>query len=212
LPGPFRRAVRALHPRPPRRPGRGHAPGDRAGWPAGPRHPADTADLALCEALARRLGPLRLDGRAASSTATGPVRLLDLLNHLDHFGRPRLWADVRGFLQIPIGATPEGNPLILDLKEAAEAGIGPHGLVIGATGSGKSELLRTIVAGLAATHPPDQLAFVLVDFKGGAAFADLALLPQVAGLITNLQADLSMVDRAMAALQGELDQAPAAAP
>ena len=82
--------------------------------------------------------------------------------------------------------------------------MGPHGLVIGATGSGKSELLRTIVAGLAATHPPDQLAFVLVDFKGGAAFADLAQLPQVAGLITNLQADLSMVDRALAALQGEL--------
>ena len=48
------------------------------------------------------------------------------------------------------------------------------------------------------------VAFVLVDFKGGAAFADLAQLPQVAGLITNLQSDLSMVDRALAALQGEL--------
>jgi S-DNA-T family DNA segregation ATPase FtsK/SpoIIIE len=105
---------------------------------------------------------------------------------------------------VPVGVTPGGDRLVLDLKEAAEGGIGPHGLVVGATGSGKSELLRTIVAGLAATHPPDQLAFVLVDFKGGAAFADLAPLPQVAGLITNLQADMSMVDRAMAALQGEL--------
>ena len=105
---------------------------------------------------------------------------------------------------MPVGVTVRGDPVLLDLKEAAEDGIGPHGLVVGATGSGKSELLRTVVAGLAATHPPDQLAFVLVDFKGGAAFANLAPLPQVAGLITNLQSDLSMVDRALAALQGEL--------
>jgi S-DNA-T family DNA segregation ATPase FtsK/SpoIIIE len=105
---------------------------------------------------------------------------------------------------VPVGVTVGGDPVVLDLKEAAEDGIGPHGLVVGATGSGKSELLRTVVAGLAATHPPGQVAFVLVDFKGGAAFADLAQLPQVAGLITNLQSDLSMVDRALAALQGEL--------
>ncbi|HJW59070.1 MAG TPA: FtsK/SpoIIIE domain-containing protein, partial [Actinomycetota bacterium] len=105
---------------------------------------------------------------------------------------------------MPVGVGLAAEPLVLDLKEAAEGGIGPHGLVVGATGSGKSELLRTIVAGLAATHPPEQLAFVLVDFKGGAAFAPLAPLPQVAGLITNLQSELSMVDRAMAALQGEL--------
>ena len=171
---------------------------------------ADAASLAFCETLARRMAPLRLDSTPAA-TAAGSVRLLDLL---DLVTRPGPGAAPAGpgpglrdrpeLLQVPIGATPDGSPLVLDLKEAAESGMGPHGLVIGATGSGKSELLRTIVAGLAATHPPGQLAFVLVDFKGGAAFADLAQLPQVAGLITNLQADLSMVDRAMAALQGEL--------
>ena len=171
---------------------------------------ADAASLGFCETLARRVGPLRLDSSKAKTTAAGPVRLLDLLTRIGPgsgtapaTSGPRL-RDRPELLRVPIGATPDGNPLVLDLKEAAEAGIGPHGLVIGATGSGKSELLRTIVAGLAATHPPEQLAFVLVDFKGGAAFADLAQLPQVAGLITNLQADLSMVDRAMAALQGEL--------
>jgi S-DNA-T family DNA segregation ATPase FtsK/SpoIIIE len=171
---------------------------------------ADAASLAFCEVLARRVGPLRLDGSQAKATAAGPVRLLDLLTRIGlgpgtapAASGPPL-RDRPELLRVPIGATPDGSPLVLDLKEAAEAGIGPHGLVIGATGSGKSELLRTIVAGLAATHAPEQLAFVLVDFKGGAAFADLAQLPQVAGLITNLQADLSMVDRAMAALQGEL--------
>jgi S-DNA-T family DNA segregation ATPase FtsK/SpoIIIE len=168
---------------------------------------ADTAGLALCEAVARHLAPLELDRRPLTAPPPGPVRLLDLLDPGTVPGGPAAGAAARGrskLLQAPIGTTTSGNPLVLDLKEAAEAGIGPRGLVVGATGSGKSELLRTVVAGLAATHPPERLAFVLVDFKGGAAFAELAPLPQVAGLITNLQSDLSMVDRAMAALQGEL--------
>ena len=181
---------------------------------------ADSAGLAACETIARRLAPLRLDRPPPMASRPGSVRLLDLLASQtrssgsagkagpggkagpDGDGLP---ARPRGeLLTVPVGVGLAGEPLVLDLKEAAEGGIGPHGLVVGATGSGKSELLRTIVAGLAATHPPEQLAFVLVDFKGGAAFAPLAPLPQVAGLITNLQSDLSMVDRAMAALQGEL--------
>ncbi|HET6752062.1 MAG TPA: FtsK/SpoIIIE domain-containing protein, partial [Actinomycetes bacterium] len=172
---------------------------------------ADSGRLAACETIARRLAPLRLDRPPPAASRAGPVRLLDLLasqaespgpDGPDGGGLPPRPRDE--LLEVPVGVGPAGEPLVLDLKEAAEGGIGPHGLVVGATGSGKSELLRTIVAGLAATHPPEQLAFVLVDFKGGAAFAPLAPLPQVAGLITNLQSDLSMVDRAMAALQGEL--------
>jgi S-DNA-T family DNA segregation ATPase FtsK/SpoIIIE len=96
--------------------------------------------------------------------------------------------------------------VVLDLEEASEGGMGPHGLLIGATGSGKSELLRTIVVGLALTHPLERLSFALVDFKGGAAFAPLAGLPHTAGLITNLQDDPSMVERARSALFGEVDR------
>ena len=106
-------------------------------------------------------------------------------------------------LRVPVGVTPAGDPLCLDLKEAALGGMGPHGLVIGATGSGKSELLRTLVAALAVNHGPDQLCLVLVDFKGGASFSALAGLPHVAGLITNLQDDLALVDRMHDALHGE---------
>ena len=73
---------------------------------------------------------------------------------------------------MPLGIGDDGEVLWLDLKQAAEDGMGPHGVLVGATGSGKSELLRSIVAGLAATHDPETLAFVLADFKGGAAFAD----------------------------------------
>ncbi|HEY7199470.1 MAG TPA: FtsK/SpoIIIE domain-containing protein, partial [Candidatus Dormibacteraeota bacterium] len=106
-------------------------------------------------------------------------------------------------LRVPIGLTNLGQPMVMDLKEAAVGGSGPHGLVIGTSGSGKSEMLRTLVTALAVTHPPDVLAFVFIDFKGGAAFAGLSDLPHVAGMITNLQDDLSLIDRMQAAITGE---------
>ena len=111
--------------------------------------------------------------------------------------------DGDGYLRVPIGVDPEMRPVQLDLKESAQGGMGPHGLLVGATGAGKSELLRTLVAGLAVTHSPEALAFVLVDFKGGASFADLGRLPHVAGVVTNLADDLALVDRILAALGGE---------
>ncbi len=109
----------------------------------------------------------------------------------------------RDHLRVPIGVDEGGQPVTLDLKESAFDGMGPHGLVVGATGSGKSELLRTLVLALAATHPPEALSLVLVDFKGGATFAGMASLPHVAGVITNLADDLSLVDRMRDALYGE---------
>jgi S-DNA-T family DNA segregation ATPase FtsK/SpoIIIE len=82
--------------------------------------------------------------------------------------------------------------------------MGPHGLVIGATGSGKSELLRTLVTGLAVTHSSETLNFALVDFKGGATFAGMANMPHVCAVITNLSDELSLVDRMGDALRGEM--------
>ena len=69
--------------------------------------------------------------------------------------------------------------------------MGPHGLLVGATGSGKSELLRTLVLALAVTHSSEILNFVLVDFKGGATFAALDRLPHTSAVITNLADELS---------------------
>ncbi|MRH89347.1 type VII secretion protein EccCa [Nocardia sp. SYP-A9097] len=107
-------------------------------------------------------------------------------------------------LRVPIGTTPDGTPVEIDIKESAENGMGPHGLCIGATGSGKSEFLRTLVLSMVTTHSPDLLNLVLVDFKGGATFLGLDPLPHVSAVITNLEEELSMVDRMRDALAGEL--------
>jgi len=171
----------------------------------------DHVDLGTAEATARTLTPLRLaEGGDGERGLSMDVRLVDLLGlpSADALDPQQSWRP-RGraaSLRAPIGRAADGEILELDLKQAAEGGMGPHGVLVGATGSGKSELLRSLVAGLAATHPPEQLAFVLVDYKGGAAFADLARLPHVAGLITNLQRDLSLVDRMHAALIGEQER------
>jgi S-DNA-T family DNA segregation ATPase FtsK/SpoIIIE len=107
-------------------------------------------------------------------------------------------------LCVPFGTDPTGNPVRLDIKEAAEHGSGPHGLCIGATGSGKSEFLRTLVLGLTVRHSPQDLNLVLVDFKGGATFLGFEQLRHVAAIITNLADEAPLVERMRDALSGEM--------
>ncbi len=109
-------------------------------------------------------------------------------------------------LRVPIGVDDDGLPVLLDLKQAAEGGVGPHGLLIGATGSGKSELLRTLVLALTATHTSRSLNLVLIDFKGGAGFLGLRELPHVAAVITNLADEQVLVARMRDALAGEVSR------
>ncbi|WP_207938925.1 type VII secretion protein EccCa [Actinomadura darangshiensis] len=166
----------------------------------------DRPSPALRSRIARALAPLRLTGEqdqvlAQSVSLPGMLGIGDLAT-LDPSS---VWRapDDEELLQAPVGVSGDGEALVLDLKESAQGGIGPHGLVVGATGSGKSELLRTLVTGLATRHSPEHLGFVLIDFKGGATFAGLTGLPHVAGLITNLSDELSLVERVRAALAGE---------
>jgi S-DNA-T family DNA segregation ATPase FtsK/SpoIIIE len=159
--------------------------------------------------LARQLAPYRLSRHEVTEEATARVMELPELLGLGDAAAvdPRVtWRPRpnRERLRIPLGISPEGAPIELDIKEAAQEGMGPHGLVIGATGSGKSELLRTIVASLAVNHSSEELNFVLVDFKGGATFASLDVLPHTSAVITNLSEELSMVDRMQDALAGEM--------
>ena len=156
--------------------------------------------VATATGAAARLA--RLDDpelRAGSANLPDSVSLVGLLD-----GEPspesveRRWAATRGTadMSAPIGATAEG-PLVLDLVAD-----GPHVLIGGTTGSGKSELLRSLVAGLALSADPDHLAFVLIDYKGGAAFDRCAEMPHVAGMVTDL--DDRLAERALTCLEAEL--------
>ena len=166
------------------------------------------------EAVARRMARWSAEERPEAETPAGrsdPKRAVDLLELLNlgdvrDFDPDRAWVrrEGRDRLRVPFGVTPEGVPVSLDIKESAQFGMGPHGLLIGATGSGKSEVLRTLVLALALTHSPEQLNFVLVDFKGGATFAGMAELPHVSAMISNLESELSLVDRMQDALRGEM--------
>lgn len=150
----------------------------------------------------------RLAGRAADRGGVeGWPGLLGLCD-LDRFDPVPAWRRQRhrDGLRVPIGTTAQGIPLELDIKEAAENGMGPHGLCVGATGSGKSELLRTIALGMMARNAPEVLNLLLVDFKGGATFLDYARAPHVAAVITNLADDAPLVTRMRDALAGEMNR------
>lgn len=155
---------------------------------------------AAASAAAARLA--RLDDPELGSTGAdlpASAALVDLIG-----GEPtpetveRRWARIRGTaaLAAPVGVDADG---VLELDLVAD---GPHLLIGGTTGSGKSELLRSLVAGLALTADPDHLAFVLVDYKGGAAFDCCADLAHVAGLVTDL--DDRLAERALRCLEAEL--------
>ncbi|GAB3705781.1 type VII secretion protein EccCa [Mariniluteicoccus flavus] len=181
--------------------------------------PADALPMVMAEMLARGMAAYRMPSGA------GPVEVEEA-TEAPVFEAPKDYPSMVGVgdpttmdtsrawklrplhqrLRVPVGNGTNGQPVELDIKESAMAGMGPHGLCIGATGSGKSEFLRTLVLGLAMTHGPDQLNYVLVDFKGGATFAGLEELPHVSAVITNLEGELTLVDRMQDAIGGELDR------
>ncbi|WP_336921807.1 FtsK/SpoIIIE domain-containing protein [Aquipuribacter sp. SD81] len=148
--------------------------------------------------VARALAPLRDVGDDDDAALPPAARLLDVL------GLPQPAGEAVAARWLLGGATTEAvlgvsldGPFALDLRRD-----GPHALVAGTTGSGKSELLQTLVASLAVANRPDAMTFVLVDYKGGAAFKDCVDLPHTVGMVTDL--DTHLVARALASLGAEL--------
>lgn len=173
------------------------APGTASTLP--PCSTTDTLTAAQAETCARRVARYRLavggDNARRDHGRTGGT---------DGAGGNWPTRPARHRLRVPIGTDATGATVELDLKEPAEHGMGPHGLCIGATGSGKSEFLRTLTLGLISTHSPDELNLILVDFKGGATFLGFEKANHVAAVITNLAQEAHLVARMHDALAGEL--------
>lgn len=154
------------------------------------------------DAIARHLAPLRdVSSVSQASALPAVVELADVVPS----GPDRIvaaWEASKAGrfegLAATVGTGP-GGPFVLDLVEH-----GPHALVAGTSGAGKSELLQTLVAALAAAHPPEHVTFLFVDYKGGAAAAPFAALPHTVGSVTNL--DDAGSRRALVSLRAELDR------
>jgi DNA segregation ATPase FtsK/SpoIIIE, S-DNA-T family len=173
--------------------------------PGGPARPdlpdrLDDLDAVTC---ARRLA-----AHGASSGAARGWPELAGVGDVSRFDPAASWRSQprADRLRVPIGIAEDGGKLDLDIREPALGGIGPHGLCVGATGSGKSELLRTVALGMMALNSPAVLNLLLIDFKGGATFLDMAQAPHVGAVITNLADEAHLVARMREALAGEISR------
>ena len=161
---------------------------------------ADAVAPGVCETAARALAPVvDVGGRTAAGSLPSSVRFLDAagLEPPDPRQIQARWAAAGRTTQALLGLRADG-PFVLDLAQ------GPHLLVAGTTGSGKSELLQTLVSSLAVANRPDAMSFVLIDYKGGAAFRAFRSLPHTAGMLSDL--DEFLVERALVSLRAELQR------
>jgi S-DNA-T family DNA segregation ATPase FtsK/SpoIIIE len=165
-----------------------------------PRLLAEQVATAWADRVAREIAPLKDVGAQAEGAALpDSARFLDIVNLEPPTAdavRTRWQLEPRS-TRMTIGAGLEG-PFTLDLRTD-----GPHGLIAGMTGSGKTELLQTIIASLALANRPEWLNFVLIDYKGDSAFKDCVHLPHTVGKVNDL--DPYLVERALASLEAELD-------
>ncbi|GIH03865.1 cell division protein FtsK [Rhizocola hellebori] len=153
------------------------------------------ATVVCARALAGLDDPDRPSGSSGLPTALGLLTLLEGGTSVAKRWRAAVPA---ASLSVPLGVSELGNFKVDIVAD------GPHALIAGTTGSGKSELLRTMVAALAATASPAHLNFVLIDYKGGGAFDVCADLPHTVGVVTDLDEHLG--ERALRCLKAEVRQ------
>lgn len=181
------------------------------GEPSGQRlaFRSETAEGIDETAAAKSLSNLVLDGSSEHYQLPDMLSFLEMygVGKVEHLNALTRWKENNpvNSLQVPVGVGTDGELFTLDLHEKFH---GPHGLVAGMTGSGKSEFIITYILSLALNFSPEEVAFILIDYKGGGlagAFEDTARgirLPHLAGTITNL--DGTAVKRSLISIQSEL--------
>ena len=183
--------------------------GSSGGWaPYVDRADAMTTDAAghLARLLSRwDSNPTHAGLRSAATRGATFTTLLGIAD-ASELDVPTLWAPRRreDELRVPIGVTTTGEPLYFDLKDEAEGGMGPHGLMIGMTGAGKSQTLMSILLALLTTHSAERLIVIYADFKGEAGADIFRHFPQVVAVISNMAEKKSLADRFADTLRGEV--------
>ncbi|CKS51258.1 type VII secretion system ESX-5 FtsK/SpoIIIE family ATPase EccC5 [Mycobacterium tuberculosis] len=175
----------------------------------------DQVSIAEAEEFAQKLAQWRLaEAYEEIGQRVAHIGARDILSYygIDDPGNidfDSLWASRtdtmgRSRLRAPFGnRSDNGELLFLDMKSLDEGGDGPHGVMSGTTGSGKSTLVRTVIESLMLSHPPEELQFVLADLKGGSAVKPFAGVPHVSRIITDLEEDQALMERFLDALWGE---------
>lgn len=153
--------------------------------------------------LSRTLANTELDNSDVSAQLPKMITFLQLMNvgKVEHLNASLRWKENNPIKSIstPVGVNAFGDEFVLDLHERAH---GPHGLIAGMTGSGKSEFIITYILSLAVNYHPEEVSFILIDYKGGGMAQAFKELPHTAGIITNL--DGSAIKRSLVSINSEL--------
>lgn len=167
----------------------------------------DAVSSGIAKQAVMKIGDYKLDLNKGKYVLPNAVSFLDMyqVSKYEHLNILTRWKENNPVLtlQAPIGVNSDGGLFYLDIHEKAH---GPHGLIAGMTGSGKSEFIISYILSLAVNYSPDEVAFILIDYKGGGltgAFDNESYrLPHLAGTITNL--DGAMITRSLLSIQSEL--------
>lgn len=170
---------------------------------------ADSLSYPQADTLGRALSSIHWPTNEDTSLPPETITFLQLfgVSRVEDLPIETWWENQppQGFLRAPIGRISATSDMIFDLNDR-DGAHGPHGLLGGMTGSGKSEVLKAVILALAVTHHPYDLNFALIDFKGGAAFNELARLPHTVGVVTDIESNATFAERVIQALSGEIER------